>query len=139
MRQRKKAPNANNAITSMLSNADANGPISPKCESNAAIPSPAAMPARGANQRFPAGWGAAGVVCDCPGLAAVSCAGAFGAGSDCCRFTLEDWRPKLLPPPRRLASASCTTSAKLRMTASNVAVPANHWHKIWREVVMGSL
>src|SRR4051794_5937548 len=80
------------------------------------MPNPAARPPKAPNQRLPAGAGG----CCCDGLAAAFFAGCCG-GADCWRGTPWDWRPKLLPPPKRAASASCATNAKLK-TATKTAV-----------------
>jgi len=92
----------------------------PRCDINAASPSPAAMPAIGPSQRVPDGAGAgvaaggalgalaeAGAAgCDVGGDdgEAALLAGAAGAGAAFCGEMLR-CAPKLPPPPMRLASA----------------------------------
>src|SRR5690606_28815784 len=91
-----------------------NAPPKPMLESKAAIPRPAAMPAIGPRKR------------DIPDLAAVPAAAvpaaaapaagaaervvllaaAGGVAAERLLVILEDWRPKLEPPPIRRASAS---------------------------------
>src|SRR5438128_10914302 len=97
-------------------------PDMPKCDSNAAKPSPAAMPASGPSQReAPDGAGAGGGVCGLGAGAAVGapgcgCAWPAFAGAGCgegragCGEILR-WAPKLCPPPSRRASTSVAISA----------------------------
>src|SRR5690606_14750859 len=100
-----------NAIRIRLDIISRNAPPRPRWDSNAAIPSPAAMPANGPRKR------------DMPLLAAVPAAAAPGAAADealrcvvvaaggaepagrLC-VTREACLPKLFPPPKRRASAS---------------------------------
>src|SRR5690349_13385209 len=70
----------------------------PPCANSQPRPSPAASPARGPSQRFPAGWGAAAGCGCCAGGVACLC------GAVICR-----WAPRLRPPPSLAACASSTS------------------------------
>src|SRR5690606_25302148 len=119
------------AISSMLDRNSANAPDRPRCDSKAAMPRPAAMPAMGPSQR------------DMPLLAAVPAAAVPAAAAPAagaalrlvvvaaggvtawrCWVMLVDWRPTLLPPPMRRASASKDT-ASMAVPATAIKAAAN--------------
>src|SRR5699024_2742824 len=104
-------PNTSRPISTMLEINSRNAPDNPNADSSEAIPRPAAIPTNGPSQRdMPLREPAvlalrlAARLCEDARFAA---AGGFTAWR--CLRILEDWRPKLNPPPKRLASASNET------------------------------
>ena len=90
----------------------------PKCDSSAASPRPAAMPAIGPSQRETPDGAAAGVAgmagfagSVAPGVAGMTgcdaaAGGVVAGGADARGAMLGRCAPKLLPPPRRASAAS---------------------------------
>ena len=118
-RTRKIAPITSNPTSNRLPNDSE----SPRCDINAARPSPAAMPAIGPSHRdMPDGAGAAGEAAraaaapGCAGITGSEAAPGRGATLGAGWLGATFWRcmPRLRPPPNRLASA---TSAERSATA----------------------
>lgn len=108
---------ASAAIIRRFAITPASAPPSPKCDSSAAMPSPAARPAIGPSQRLGDGWGVAA-----GGVAGVACCVRDGdvgwTGVLCWRWIDCDCRPKLRPPPSRAASASFDATTPIVSTAA---------------------
>ena len=120
IRNRKMPPTTTSPMSSRLPKPS----DKPKCDSSAARPRPAAMPAIGPSQREAPDGAAAGVGAvlagdvGVAGCAAALFAGAAAGGVDFEGATLCRCAPKLRPPPMRPAS---TISLKVSASPANVA------------------
>jgi hypothetical protein len=117
MRNTNITPKMTTAANSATIKKSAIAPPRPKCDNIAAIPKPAAIPAKGPNQReAPLGLAAAGVAAAGAGVA-LFCAVEPDAAAGAAGFwllTLLDCRPELVPLPARAAAASKVTADKDR-------------------------
>ena len=105
MRKMKNAPPTRARIIRMLPMPPARPPMPPPMNMEASRP-PAAKPASGPSHLLPLAGAAAG-----------ACAGFAGAAV--CWDVVERCLPMLLPPPMRLASASCAVRPKLISATKN--------------------
>src|SRR5690606_37172499 len=102
----------------------------PRCDSSAAIPRPAAMPARGPRKRdMPLREAAAVPAAAAPAAGAAALRVVLAAGGGTAErwlVTLLDWVPKLLPPPNeRRASASSGRASMLPADSTSTAMAKN--------------
>src|SRR5690606_18653472 len=136
--------NTTSPISSMLDRNSAKAPDRPRCDSNAAMPRPAAMPAMGPSQRdmpLLAAVPAAAVPAAAPVAGAVErlvVVAVDGVVAWRCWVILLDWRPKLPPPPMRRASASNDT-ASMAVPATAISAAASNRVIPGRDILRDSL